>query len=99
MTQDKYVTSSCIEKIQRNLDVETVPAFRQLKSDINDTSIGFPEFGVLGAALSYKYGAAQNDIKEFVDSAIDALEAWIEALEIIQRNWRGAEEASTVKYI
>ncbi|MEV4250980.1 hypothetical protein AB0J63_47290 [Streptosporangium canum] len=99
MTQDKYVTSSCIEKIQRNLNEETIPAFVQLKSDINNTNIGFPEFGVLGAALSYKYGAAQNDIKEFADSAIDVLKAWIEALETIQGNWRDAEEASTVKYI
>ncbi|GAA0846664.1 hypothetical protein ACFQVD_40055 [Streptosporangium amethystogenes subsp. fukuiense] len=98
MAQDKYVTSSSIGNIQRNLGEKVIPGLRELKSDIDSTDVGFPGFGLIGALTGSKYSQTQDDIKNMVEDAITSVEAWIAALETIKKNWRAAEDASTVVY-
>ncbi|MFJ2029249.1 hypothetical protein [Streptosporangium sp. NPDC087985] len=98
MTQDRYVTSTCITNIQRNLNDKLLPSLKQLKKDVDSTSVSFPGFGTIGVLLIGKYGSTQNDIRRMVDDAIATVEAWIESLETIKKNWREAEEKSIVVY-
>ncbi|MEV7011072.1 hypothetical protein [Streptosporangium sp. NPDC051022] len=98
MTQDRYVTSTCIANIQRNLGEKVLPSLRRLKQDVGSTDVDFPGFGTLGAVLIGKYGGVQDDVRGMVEDSIDTVEAWIAALETIKRNWRLAEENSAVVY-
>ncbi|GGL56096.1 hypothetical protein [Planomonospora parontospora] len=98
MSQDKYVTSSCISNIQRNLDDKVLPALRDLREDIDSTDVGFPGFGVLGVVFGGKYSDVQEDVRKMTDDAVSTVEAWVIALETIKRNWRAAEESSAVVY-
>ncbi|MGV9772952.1 hypothetical protein [Streptosporangium sp. NPDC003464] len=98
MAQDKYVTSSAIANIQRNLGERVIPGLHELKKDIDSTDVGFPGFGLLGMLMGSKYAQTQDDIKQMVDDAVTTVDAWISALETIKKNWRDAEDANTVVY-
>ncbi|WP_271221888.1 hypothetical protein [Streptosporangium carneum] len=98
MTQNKYVTSTCIANIQRNLNEQAIPQFKDLKTKVDATDVGFPGFGALGLPFAAKYSSTQDDVKKLVDDAVAALAAWVDALETVKKNWRDAEEASKVKY-
>ncbi|MBG0815335.1 hypothetical protein [Planomonospora sp. ID82291] len=98
MSQDKYVTSTCISNIQRNLDDKVLPALRDLRKDIDSTGVGLPGFGLLGMVFGGKYDGVQEDVRKMTDEAVSTVEAWVAALETIKRNWRAAEENSTVVY-
>ncbi|NJP95965.1 unnamed protein product [[Actinomadura] parvosata subsp. kistnae] len=99
MAQEIYVTSAAISSIQHHLDETFIPALEALKKTIDDTDVPAPGFGMpLGLALSQAYGARQDDVRGAVDKAVKTVEAWVTALETIKKNWRDAEESSTVVY-
>ncbi|MEW9551353.1 hypothetical protein [Nonomuraea sp. NPDC050783] len=98
MAQDKYVTSKTIADIQRNLREYLLPGLERLKSSVDSTAVPFPGFGTLGVLLVGKYDSTRDDVKHYVDDAIETINNWIEALETIKKNWREAEEASKVVY-
>jgi hypothetical protein len=98
MAQDIHVTSKAIADIQRNLSEKVIPELEALKSIVDDTGVAAPGFGVLGLLLMGKYGDIQNDVRTYVDDAIETVDTWINALETIKQNWRDAEDASTVQY-
>ncbi|WP_433365995.1 hypothetical protein [Streptosporangium sp. CA-115845] len=98
MAQDKYVTSSCIANIQRNLGEYAIPRFEAFQTSIDDTDVSFPGFGTIGLLLGNQYGDAQGGVKKATGDCITALRGWVTSLETIEKNWKAAEEASTVKY-
>ncbi|MFD0887460.1 hypothetical protein ACFQ08_23190 [Streptosporangium algeriense] len=99
MSQNIYVTSTCIANIQRNLNERVAPAFEDLKTKVGETDVGFPGFGILGLAFGSAYESTQRDVKQSVADATAAVNAWIGALETIKQNWKDAEEASKVTYV
>ncbi|WP_285707223.1 hypothetical protein [Microtetraspora sp. NBRC 16547] len=98
MSQDIHVTSTCITNVQRNLNEYLLPALKELKKDIGSTDVGFPGFGTLGAVMLGRYGDVQHNVRGRTEDAIETVEAWIEALETIKKNWIQAENNSTVVY-
>lgn len=98
MSQDIHVTSKAIADIQRNLREYVIPGLKQFRSNVDSTHVAFPGFGSLGSLLMGKYGGIQDDVRNYASDAIETVENWIEALETIKKNWRAAEDASTVVY-
>jgi hypothetical protein len=98
LAQDIHVTSKAIADIQRNLREYVIPGLERLKSSVDSTHVPFPGFGTLGFLLIGRYDDVRDDVKGYVDDAIDTLDAWIKALETIKNNWRDAEDASKVVY-
>ncbi|MEU7895537.1 hypothetical protein AB0B45_22105 [Nonomuraea sp. NPDC049152] len=98
MAQDIHVTSTAIASIQRNLTEKVLPALRRLKQEIGSTDVGFPGFGTLGLVMIGQYSHTQDDVRRYIDEAIDTVLEWIKALETIKTNWLKAELNSTVVY-
>ncbi|WP_327589356.1 hypothetical protein OHA25_21920 [Nonomuraea sp. NBC_00507] len=98
MAQDIHITSKTIADIQRNLREYVIPGLERLKSSVDSTDVPFPGFGTLGFVLIGKYDGVRDDVKNYADDAIDTVVKWIDALETIKKNWRDAEDASTVVY-
>lgn len=65
---------------------------------MDSTDVASPGFGALGLLFANKYGGIQDDIRNCGSDAIKTVENWIDALETIKKNWRAAEDASTVVY-
>jgi hypothetical protein len=98
MSQDIHVTSTCIGKVQSNLNEKLIPALKDLKKDVGNTGVAFPGFGTQGLIFGGKYSDVQHNVRGAVQDAIETVEAWIEALETVKRNWIQAENNSTVVY-
>ncbi|MEV1174308.1 hypothetical protein [Nonomuraea sp. NPDC049784] len=98
MSQDIYVTSTTIASIQSNLNEYVIPALERLKGSVDSTGVPWPGFGSLGFILVGKYDDVRHDVKGYADDAIETIHNWIDALETIKKNWRAAEDASTVVY-
>jgi hypothetical protein len=98
LAQDIHVTSKTIADIQRNLREYVLPGLERLKTSVDSTHVPFPGFGTLGFVMAGKYDSVRDDITGHVDEAIETVGKWIEALETIKKNWRAAEDASTVVY-
>ncbi|PZG20693.1 hypothetical protein [Nonomuraea aridisoli] len=98
MAQDIHVTSKTIADIQRNLREYVIPGLERLKTSVDSTAVPFPGFGTLGVVLIGKYDGIRDDVRAHATEAIDTIEKWIDALETIKKNWRAAEDASTVVY-
>ncbi|MFG1704808.1 hypothetical protein ACFLIM_16605 [Nonomuraea sp. M3C6] len=98
MAQDIHVTSQTIADIQRNLHEKVIPSLERLKTSVDSTDVPFPGFGSLGFVLIGKYDGVRDDVKGYTQDAIDAVSKWIDDLETVKKNWRAAEDASTVVY-
>jgi hypothetical protein len=98
MPPDIHVTSNTITTIQSNLREYLIPGLRDLQSSVDATDIAWPGFGTLGLVFGGKYESMRSDVKQYVEDAITTVENWIDALETIKKNWRDAEDASTVRY-
>ncbi|MFB4299357.1 hypothetical protein [Actinomadura sp. NTSP31] len=98
--QEKYVTSQGIERTRRQVLTEAKPLFRGIRDEVDDTDVGGVAFGVVGLAfLADAYAAVQNDMRRFMNDAMELMDEWGEALEGIERVWRAAEDYSTPKVV
>ncbi|GAA4189095.1 hypothetical protein GCM10022252_25420 [Streptosporangium oxazolinicum] len=99
MTQEKYVTSSAIESIRKEIEEDVIPRIRELHAMLGDTTVGFPGWGAVGElAVGMRYREVQRDVGEKFDDAVEVLESWTAALTTARVNWRTAEDNSTVVY-
>ncbi|MFC6087176.1 hypothetical protein [Sphaerisporangium aureirubrum] len=100
MSQERYVTSAAIEGIVKEIDEDVLPAIRRMRALIDTTGVPFPGWGAVGELLvGVPYGRVQDDVREKFAEAEAVLEAWAGRLETARRNWRTAEEQSTVVYV
>ncbi|GAA3413915.1 hypothetical protein [Streptosporangium vulgare] len=99
MTQERYVTSTAIESIRKEIEEDVIPKIRELHAMLGDTTVGFPGWGAVGeVAVGMRYREVQRDVGEKFDDAVEVLESWTVALTTARVNWRTAEDNSTVVY-
>ncbi|MEU8382581.1 hypothetical protein [Streptosporangium sp. NPDC048865] len=99
MTQEKYVTSTAIESIRKEIEEDVIPRIREMHAMLGDTTVGFPGWGAVGeVAVGMRYREVQRDVGEKFDAAVEVLESWTSALTTARVNWRTAEDNSTVVY-
>jgi hypothetical protein len=97
--QEIHVVSSAIGEIRTKIATEITPTIQKAHTDIDTTSVGFPGFGLLGqVAFGIAYGQIQGYSRQVLQNALDTLGAWDTSLGQIEKNWRNAEDKSTVVY-
>lgn len=105
--QEVHVTSAAIEKLQQQLKQYTRPYIEGIiqmidgSTEISPLFSIFPPFSVVGVWVEKNYVDQQEFSREILgekDGALAAVDRLVDGLEMIKRNWRAAEDASTVKY-
>lgn len=98
-----HITSSAIahlrKRCQEELLGEELNYLRSLTEPPSDVYVGHPGFGTLGDVLiGDTYAGMCRRANELLGEAEKAVEGWIAALTLAERNWRAAEDASIVRY-
>jgi hypothetical protein len=97
--QERYVVSSAIGELRTKIASQITPVIAKAHTDIDDTSVSFPGFGLLGQVVfGSAYNGLQSYSREVLTNALDTLHAWDTSLGQIEKNWRNAEDNSTVVY-
>lgn len=99
MTQDRYVTSKAIKAIGAELDADVIPEIKELRLILGSTDLGGLGWGAVGELLiGLRYRHVQETVEEKFVQAVAVLESWQEALDVVETNWRTAEDRSVVVY-
>ncbi|MCW2886836.1 MAG: hypothetical protein QOE54_4211 [Streptosporangiaceae bacterium] len=94
--QERYVTSKGIERVRKKVTDEIKPVLEKAKTDLHDTDVALPGFGLLGELFfGWKYHELQAYSQTVIAQAVDTLGKWDTALKTIENNWRSAEDNST----
>jgi predicted dienelactone hydrolase len=97
--QEIYVVSSAIGELRTKIASQITPVIQKAHTDIDGTSVGFPGFGGLGALVfGGAYASAQAYSRQVLQDALTTLTAWDTELGQVEKNWRSAEDKSTVVY-
>ncbi|WP_214414281.1 hypothetical protein [Sphaerisporangium fuscum] len=97
--QDRYVTSKAIDGVIHQIDDTLLPWLQELHDMVDATTVGFPGFGLVGEVVfGFLYRAKQNDVRGEFKEAMTVAHGWTENLGTAKKNWRAAEDASTVVY-
>lgn len=93
--QERYVTSAGIDRLRKKVTDEIKPVLVKAHTDIQETDLGFPGFGLLGEMLfGWKYRELQHYARDVLGEAVDTLTKWDTALGQVKDNWRKAEDNS-----
>lgn len=96
--QDVHVTSEAILGIKRKLEQTIVPNIITIRGNVDQTSVPFPGFGIIGLGFQVALNEAQDYARNYLQAAEEAIEAVAENLQVVADNWRAAEDANRVRY-
>ncbi|MGI5166777.1 hypothetical protein ACQEU3_20735 [Spirillospora sp. CA-253888] len=79
------------DQLVKMADEQLTPVENKMKA----IDIGFPQFGIIGAAFSGIHIVAKNQSLSNVGDAKDTMDAWRQGLNLTAWGWDKAEESST----
>ena len=96
----KHVSSEAINAIITSLQTERAgrgEQHRRHQGLLPDTEIGFPAFGVVGAAMLLPYGSARDAAGAALDATKETITDYVTELGNARDAWIAAENSNTVQ--
>ncbi|MFF5209181.1 hypothetical protein [Streptosporangium sp. NPDC000396] len=95
---DKHISSTAIGRTEEAVGLHLTMPLKGYKTNIKpQTDLPADAFGTIGdMILGDAYRGIQEATEKLIGDAVEVTEAWARTLEYARRNWRTAEDLSTM---